>query len=180
MDPLSADALAVDEARAFNFFSENLADVLGPDRRAVPRDEFLHVTSVLAHYTLVGQGSVGHLPLPATLRQIFDLYVLDATTWEDAELLETAAAQTLVMTGFFAQGMRRRHHLDTYVDWGRAFYGRAAVATGGRKQQLLSGMSRHFPTWRTHLERLHDQLREQQLLLGLVSGPHGNEPPRLM
>lgn len=176
MDPLSADALAVDEARAFNFFSESLADVLGPERRAMPRDEFLHVTSVLAHYAFVGQGSRSYLPLPPTLRHLFDLFVTDFDTWDDPELMETAAAQTLILSGYFAGGMRRRHHLGTYVDWGRSFYGRAALAATGRKQVLLEGMSRRFPEWRDSLERLHVQLWENQHLL--VGAPPRGRPDR--
>lgn len=165
MDPLSADVLAVDESKAFNFFSENLADVLGDDRRAVPRDEFLHVTSVLAHYALVGQGSGEHLPLPPTLRRLFDVFVMDGQSWDDPELMETAAAQTLVLTGFFAAGMRRRHHLGTYVEWGRAFYVRASNGATGRRHTLLRGMSRHFPVWRDHLERLHGQLQDNRWMV---------------
>lgn len=171
MDPLSADTLAVSETRAFNFFAESLSDVLGDDRRGVSRDEFLHVTSVLAHYALVGHGSGDHLPLPPTLRQVFDLFVLDVDTWNDPELMETAAAQTLVLTGYFAGGMRRRHHLGTYVDWGRSFYGRAAAATTGRRRAVLEGMRRHFPEWREHLERLHGQLQENRFMLDVVRPP---------
>ncbi len=173
MDPLSADALAVDETRAFNFFSDSLSDVLGGERGRVPRDEFLHVTSVLAHYAFVGQGSPSYLPLPLTLRHVYDAFVADGQTWADPELMETAAAQTLILSGYFAGGMRRRHHLGTYVDWGRSFYGRAALASTGRRQALFEGMSQHFPEWRDHLERLHVQLWEQQHLLTRLSWVHG-------
>lgn len=171
MDPLSADTLAVNEARVFNFFAESLSDVLGDDRRGVSRDEFLHVTSVLAHYALVGRGSGDFLPLSQTLRHVFDLFVLDVDTWTDPELMETAAAQTLILTGYFADGMRRRHHLGTYVDWGRSFYGRAASAATGRKRAVLDGMRRHFPEWRDSLERLHGQLQENRYLLDVVKPP---------
>lgn len=177
MDPLSTSTLAVNEARAFNFFAESLSDVLGDDRRGVSGDEFLHVTSVLAHYALVGHDSADHLPLSPTLRHVFDLFVLDVDTWTDPALMETAAAQTLILTGYFAGGMRRRHHLGTYVDWGRSFYGRAASATTGRKRAVLEGMRRHFPEWRDHLERLHGQLLENRYLLDVAKPPGpGREP----
>jgi hypothetical protein len=171
MDPLFADTFVVDEARAFNFFSTTLNDVVEHGRDgSVPRDEFLYVTSILAHYALVESGSPSHLPIPGTLRTLHDLFVTNVDTWHDADLMETAAAQTLMLTGYFAGAMRARHSLRTYVGWGRFFFDRAASGTDGKKQALLQGMSRHFPQWRTHLEHLHRSLWESRLLIDLPSG----------
>jgi hypothetical protein len=172
MDPLFADAFDVDAARAFNFFATALGDLVEADGPgAAGRDEFLYVSSILAHFALVEAGDTRHLPIPGTLREIHDLFVTDPATWGDAALMETAAAQTLMLTGYFAAAMRRRHHLGTYVDWGRAFYARAASGTTGRKQELLRAMSRRFPVWRGHLEHLHTHLREQPLVLRLPGRP---------
>lgn len=166
MDPLFADTFLVDEGHTFNFFSTSLTDVLEGDAgRRMPRDEFLYVASVLAHYALVEDGNPRYLPMPGTLRHLHDLFVTDLATWQDADLMETAAAQTLMLTGYFAGGMRLRHNLRTYVWWGRFFFDRAASGQDGKKQALLQGMSHHFPTWRRHLERLHRHLWENRLLL---------------
>ena len=171
MDPLFADTFLIDEARAFNFFSTTLSDVVDlDDSGSVARDEFLYVTSILAHYALVETGSPHYLPIPGTLRNLHDLFVTNFDTWYDADLMETAAAQTLMLTGYFAGAMRVRHSLRTYVQWGRFFFGRAALGTDGKKQALLQGMSRHFPLWRGHLEQLHTQIWESRLLIDRPSG----------
>jgi hypothetical protein len=170
MDPLFADTFLIDEARAFNFFSTTLSDVLDQDRRgSVCRDEFLYVTSILAHYALVESGNPNYLPIPGTLRDLHDLFVTNFDTWHDASLMETAAAQTLMLTGYYAGAMRARHNLQTYVDWGRFFFGQAASGTDGRKRALLQTMSRHFPLWRGHLEQLHTLLWENRLLIDTPS-----------
>jgi hypothetical protein len=166
MGTLFADTFLVDEARAFNFFSTSLDDVLAADtRRAVSRAEFLYVASILAHYSFVEAGAPDHLPIPGTLRQLHDLFVTDFDTWHDAGLMETAAAQALMLTGYFAGGMRPRHSLRTYVWWGQFFYDRAASGCEGEKRALLQQMSHHFPLWRQQLERLHGHLWESQLLM---------------
>jgi hypothetical protein len=166
MDPLFADTFLVDDARAFNFFSASLEDVLAAEaRHAVSRAEFLYVTSILAHYSLVRAGDPAYLPIPGTLRQLHDLFVTNLETWQDAELMETAAAQALMLTGYFAGGMRLRHNLRTYVSWGRFFYDRAASGSDGKKRALLQQMSQHFPLWRLQLERLHEHLWEDRLLM---------------
>jgi hypothetical protein len=183
MDPLFSELLLVDESRTFRFFATSLDEVIesdarseagspaAGDRRQVSRDEFLYVSSILAHYALVEAGNPEFLPIPGTLRQLHDLFVTDVDTWRDAEWMETAAAQSLMLTGYFAGAMRVRHNLRTYVRWGRFFFGRAASRAGGRKQTLLEGMSQHFPAWRHRLERLHGQLRENRFLLDPASPP---------
>lgn len=181
MDPVLSELLLVDSANALRFFSTNLGEVIdaaarnpagdhaaGSGPRRVTREEFLYVSSILAHYAQVETGSTEHLPLPGTLRDLHDLFVTDVNTWSDPELMETAAVQALMLTGYFAGGMRQRHSLNTYVWWGRFFFGRAASRTAGKKHDLLEGMSQHFPTWRDHLERLHVQLWENRHLLPLV------------
>ncbi len=182
MDPLCSELLLVDESRTFRFFATSLDEVIALDSHAeagggtagarprVPRDEFLYVSSILAHYALVDADNPEFLPIPGTLRELHDLFVTDVGTWQDPELMETAAAQALMLTGYFAGAMRLRHNLRTYVRWGRFFFGRAASRAPGTRQPLLEGMSRSFPVWRHRLERLHEQLWENRLLLA-TPGP---------
>ena len=123
------------------------------------------MSSILAHYALVEAGNAEFLPIPGTLRELHDLFVTDFDTWQDPELMETAAAQALMLTGYFAGAMRVRHSLPTYVRWGRFFFGQAASGTRGKKHEVLDGMNQHFAVWRHHLERLHTELWERRLLL---------------
>lgn len=172
MDPLFADTFLISQTRAFNFFSTTLGDVVEQDGcGTASRDEFLYVTSILAHYALVESGNSQYLPIPGTLRNLHDLFVTNFDTWRDADLMETAAAQTLMLTGYFASAMRARHNLRTYVGWGRFFFTQAASGADGKRQTVLRGMSRHFPLWRGHLEQLHTQLWENRLL---IDRPPGN------
>lgn len=178
MDPVFSDLFLVDASRAFSFFATSLSDVIERDAtvghggattprggQEVSRDEFLYVSSILAHYALVEADSRDYLPIPGTLRQLHDLFVTNFDTWQDPELMETAAAQALMLTGYFAGAMRVRHNLETYVRWGRFFFDRAASGTRGRKQALLGGMSEHFAAWRDRLERLHQDLYQRRLLV---------------
>ncbi len=191
MDPLWSEMLLVDAAHTFRFFAASLGEVIEGGARSqdgheaganevheVPHDEFLYVSSILAHYALVESGSAEYLPLPGALRELHDLYATDASTWHDPGLMETAAVQALMLTGYFAGGMRLRHNLGTYVRWGCFFFDRAASGTTGRKQAVLGGMSRHFPTWRHRLERLHVQLWENRHLLAFAQPPEPALAPR--
>ncbi len=182
MDAQFSDLFMVDTPGALRFFAASLGEVIergvpaagsrtvSAEGHGVSRDEFLYVSSILAHYALVEAGSAEFLPIPGTLRDLHDLFVTNFDTWQDPELMETAAAQALMLTGYFAGAMRQRHNLNTYVTWGRFFFGQAASGTRGRKHAVLEGMHRHFPVWRDHLERLHTELWERRLLLD-VSRP---------
>jgi len=172
MDPLLSEMWLIDAPGTVEFFATSLGDVIEDQARdtrslAVPRDEFLYVSGALAEFALVADHGAEHLPLAGTLRELHDLFVTDLSTWQDRELMEAAGVQALMLTGFFAGGMRQRHNLDTYVCWGRFFFDRAASGTSGPKRAVLGGMSRHFPVWRHHLERLHVQLWEDSHLLAL-------------
>ena len=176
MDPLLSEMWLVDAPRTVQFFETSLSDVIEGETRdtralEVPRDEFRYVSSALAQFALVADHDAGHLPLAGTLRELHELFVTDLSTWQDAELMEAAAVQALMLTGYFAGGMRQRHNLDTYVCWGRFFFDRAASGATGSRRALLGGMSRHFPVWRHHLERLHVQLWEDSHLLALAPPP---------
>lgn len=170
MDLRFADLYMVDSTRTLGFFATCLGDVISDDtsdRERLTRDEFLYVSSILAHYAMVESGSPDFLPIPGTLRQLHDMFVTNVDTWQDPDLMETAASQALMLTGYFGAAMRARHQLTTYVRWGRFFYDRAARGHKGKKHELMSKMGERFPWWRNRLERLHTELWERPLRLDL-------------
>ena len=162
MGPLR-ELLAVDERRTLEFFVTGLQDVCGG---SVNRQELLYNTSVLAHYALVSTQSVSDVPAPPTLAVVFDQFVLDTTMLEDPQLLETAAAQCLLLAGFFEDQSRRRHNIQWYASLGASFFSRAAACErSARKADLLETLSRHFEPWRRRHARLGRELRDQPFLL---------------
>ena len=139
--------------------------------RGVDRQELLYNASVLAHYALVSTQSTTDVPAPATLLTVFDQFVLDETITEDSELLETAAAQCLLLAGFFEDQMRRRHSIRWYAERGADFYYRAAARQqSNRKAQLLAAIGRRFEPWRQAHSQLARSLRDLPYLLRM-------EPP---
>jgi hypothetical protein len=162
MGPLR-ELLAVDERRTLEFFVTGLQDVCDG---SVDRQELLYNASVLAHYSLVSTQSVSDVPSPASLTTVFDQFVLDTTMLEDPQLLETAAAQCLLLAGFFEDQSRRRHNIQWYASMGASFFSRAAACErSSRKADLLETLSRHFEPWRRRHARLSRELRDQQYLL---------------
>lgn len=157
------ELLATDERQALEFFFVHLRDICEPD---VARDELLYNASVLAHYAQVSTVSTDDVPLAPSLARLFDQYVLDTTLHEDGEMMETAAAQCLLLAGFFEDQMRRRHQINWYADLGAGFFGRAAeLQASMKKARLLHGLSRHFEPWRRRYARLSRELRDLPYLL---------------
>src|SRR4029078_7018746 len=107
MEPLQ-ELLAVDHRRALEFFVTGLQDVSEP---GVDRQELLYNASVLAHYAQVSVNAGMDVPAPADLGTIFDNYVVDQSCADDGLIMETAAAQCLMLTGFFEAQMRQRHNI---------------------------------------------------------------------
>ena len=157
------ELLAADKRRALEFFFVHLRDVCDP---AVPRDELLYNASVLAHYAQVSTATTEGIPMPRGLSAIFDQFVLDTTAHEDAEMMETAAAQCLVLAGFFEDQMRGRHAIGWYAELGAGFFSRAAAQQESeRKARLLRTLSRQFEPWRRRHARLSRELRDLPYLL---------------
>src|SRR5689334_11456303 len=102
MEPLR-ELFAVDSRRALEFFVVCLRDVSEPD---VDRQELMYNASVLAHYARVSSHDAVDLPGPKDLGTIFDHFVADSSLAEDGAVMETAAAQCLLLTGFFEDEMR--------------------------------------------------------------------------
>jgi len=158
------ELLAVDERRAFEFFVVGLKDVCDTD---VDRQELHYNASVLAHYALVSTRSESDLPAPESLSAVFDHFVLNTTQQPDGTLMETAGAQCLLLTGFFADQMRGRHNIRWYAELGAGFFSRAAEVQQGspQKARLLVMLARHFEPWRQRHTRLSRELRDQPYLL---------------
>jgi hypothetical protein len=166
MGPLR-ELLAVDEKRTLEFFVTGLQDVCGG---SVDRQELLYNASVLAHYSLVSTQCTTDVPAPASLATVFDQFVLDISLLEDPQLLETAAAQCLLLGGFFEDQSRRRHNIQWYASLGASFFSRAAACERSpRKADLLDTLSRHFEPWRRRHARLGRELRDQPYLLSKPS-----------
>ncbi len=157
------ELLATDHRQTLEFFFVHLRDVSEPD---VARDELLYNASVLAHYAQVSTAASDGMPMAASLAAVFDQFVLDVTVRGDGETMETAAAQCLVLAGFFEDQMRRRHQISWYVELGAGFFSRAAAQQESeRKARLLLALSRHFEQWRARHARLSRELRDLPYVL---------------
>ena len=164
MGPLS-DLLATSERQALEFFFVGLKDVSEVD---VDRRELLYNASVLAHYAQVSTQAGLDVPAPRTLVDVFDQFVCDTTTPQDSGLMEIAATQCLLLSGFFESQMRRRHSIKWYSDLGAGFFRRAAVleASNG-KAELLDMLGRHFEPWRVRYARLSRELQTQRYVIAV-------------
>lgn len=157
------ELLATDQRRALDFFFVHLRDVCEP---SVAGDELLYNASVLAHYAQSSTASTEGVPMLPGLSTLFDQFVMDATAHEDAEMMETAAAQCLVLAGFFEHQMRRRHAIGWYAQLGAAFFSRAAARQeSAHRARLLRTLARHFEPWRRRHARLSRELRDMPYLL---------------
>lgn len=148
----------VSQRDVLDFFAERLFEVCGDDVGQGPlRAELLYTASILSHYALVSGTSASALPLASSLRELFDLYVCDPLPQADPELMEAAAAQTLMLTGYYGAAMERTHSLPTYSTWGQQFFRKAAV---GRRRTLLLSMADHYAPWRDALRLLHARFHD--------------------
>jgi len=167
--------LAVTGRQAFQFFFEHLREVT--DTADTPTNELLYNASVLAHFATTSTASDETFPsTPASLTTVFDLFVVDRSMVRDPEIMEIAAAQCLLLTGFFQDQQKRRHQVEWYADLGMAFYSSAAAA--GRdpaRAKLMGTMARRFGFWRVHQHRLARELREEARFLNYGIRP-ANEP----
>ncbi len=162
MGPLQ-ELLAVDQQRALEFFVTGLQDVALP---GVDRQELLYNASVLAHYAQVSTVAELEMPAPGNLSAVFDTFIFNASVPQDAQLMETAGAQCLFLTGFFEDQMRGRHDIRWYAEIGAGFFMRAAGCDrAGKRARLLTMMARRFEPWRQTHARLSRELRDQQYLL---------------
>lgn len=162
MGPLS-ELFATTERQALEFFFVGLKDVSeGP----VDARELLYNASVLAHYAQVSTSAGLDVPAPRSLVDVFDQFVWDQSVQQDSALLETAAAQCLLLAGFFESQMRRRHNIRWYAELGSGYFRRAAsLEPSHRKADLLDTLGRHFEPWRARYARLSRELQEQRYVI---------------
>lgn len=162
MQPLG-ELLASDHRRTLEFFYVGLQEVVDS---SVDRHELLYNASVLAHHAQVSSHAVSELPTPATLATTFDTFVLDASQTADADMMEAAGAQCLLLAGFFEDQMRRRHSISWYTRLGAGFYHRAAAHQQSMaKARLLSAIARRFDPWRRVHAALARSLRDLPYLM---------------
>jgi hypothetical protein len=168
VEPLS-DLIATTERQTLQFFFSGLKDVSDAE---VDERELLYAASVLAHYALTSTGTAREMPAPHDLSHIFDHFVLSDLMHGDSQMMETAAAQCLLLAGFFEGQMRGRHSIRWYADLGSGFYRRAALlAEERRRAALLDAVGRHFEPWRMRCARLSRELHVQRYLIA-QRGPH--------
>jgi hypothetical protein len=162
MSPLG-ELLSIDHRRALEFFVVGLRDV---SEGGVDDHELLYNASVLAHFAQVSTHADGDMPAPASLGTVFDSFVVDTTLKQDAQMMETAGAQCLLLAGFFEDQMRGRHNIRWYAALGAGFFKRAAAEESSlSKAHLLDRMGRSFEPWRLRHARLSRALRDQRYLL---------------
>jgi hypothetical protein len=157
------ELLGVNQRQALMFFYEGLQDVIQPAaRRRVGEDELAYTASIMAHYAQVSQHRTSDMPLPLTLRDWFFRYIFDPAIATDPEVIEAGAAQCLMLTGYFSEGMARRHSISSYSQWGSEMFQLAAVS---RKRSLLTRMGLHFELWRQTLTALERDCRHRGYLI---------------
>jgi len=156
----TSNLLAVTEQGAFHFFLEHLREVAAVAES--PANEVSYNASLLAHFATTSTSSQDIFPAcPTSLSSVFDQFVMDRSGHAAPDVLEAAAAQCLLLTGFFQDQQKRRHQINWYAGLGMAFYLRAASA--GRdpaRSRLMEAMSERFEFWRVQQHRLAVELRE--------------------
>jgi hypothetical protein len=156
--------LAVTQAQALRFFFEHLRDVT--EDSGAPHPELLYNASVLAHFAITSTSSVEFPNAPSSLGHVFDLFVLDRSHHADPEIMEAAASQCLLLTGFFSAQLQHRHNLSWYATLGATFFSRAAqTATDRARADMMRTMAVRFAFWRRQQARLAKELHDLPKLI---------------
>jgi hypothetical protein len=156
--------LAVTNGQALRFFFEHLRDVT--DDSGAPESELLYNASVLAHFATTSTAAAEFPSTPASLGAVFDLFVLDRSQHADPEIMEAAASQCLLLTGFFGAQLGHRHNLNWYASLGASFYDQAAHAGTDRPRALMmQTMAARFAFWRRQQARLAKELHDLPRLM---------------
>lgn len=152
--------LAVSNRQALRFFFERLRDVTPPD--GAPVSELLYNASVLAHFATTSTATTDTFPpSPSSLTTVLDVFVLDRSQHVSPDILEAAASQCLLLTGFFGDQQRHRHNLKWYAAMGAGFYDQAAqLGRDRQRSQMMEAMAGRFGFWRRQQRRLARELRE--------------------
>ncbi len=157
------ELLATDHRQALEFFVQRLKDICGPD---TDRLALLYNASILAHCAQVSTQAGVDMATPADLGVVFHRFVVEPAVVHDSQTLEAAAAQCLLLAGFFEEQMRRRHNLRWYGQLGAAFFRRAAVQESlPQRARLFNTLASDFEGWRRRQAQLARDLRDQPFLL---------------
>ena len=158
----AGDWFAVTSRQTLEFFFERLKDVSGTDDASY--EELLYNASVLAHFAMTSTASGDSFPAtPASLTTVFDLFLLDRSSHADPQIAEAAAAQCLLLTGFFQDQLRHRHNIAWYAAIGASFYDAAAQYGRDRARAgMMHTMATKFPLWQSRQHRLAHELRDEQ------------------
>jgi hypothetical protein len=156
--------LSSDPRETLQFFFSWLRDVTSGE--LVDEQAMLYNASVLAHFASTSSSSCTSLPTPTSLVDVFDRFVLDTSMRDDPEMLEMAAGQCLLLTGFFGDQLQRRHNIAWYSQLGAGFYAAAAAQSrAAEHQRMMSHMAGRFEYWRGSHLKLSRELREQRYRL---------------
>lgn len=167
--------LAVSQDHALRFFFEHLRDL--SEHRASDR-ELLYNASVLAHFATTSAASTEFPGTPSTLESVFRLFVMDQSQHSDPTIMEAAASQCLLLTGFFGAQLRGRHNVDWYASLGAGFFVRAAEHTrDNARADMMRIMAAHFAFWRHQQARLAQELRDRARVLQLNVTDSWLSPP---
>ena len=153
--------LAVSHGQALRFFFERLKDVAN-STGAAPTPELLYNASVLAHFATTSTDSIETFPpTPRSLAGVLDVFILDRSGHADPEIMEAAASQCLLLTGFFGDQQRGQHNLKWFAAVGAGFYEQAANLEKDRdRSRMMETMAARFGYWRRQQIRLARDLRE--------------------
>ena len=158
--------LAVDNLNTFKFFLGGLKIVSGDI--SLEDKQLLYTASILAHHAQTSRATTSGHVSPGSLSDIFDQFVFRHSLIGDPDLLETAGAQCMIMSGFFQNQSQRRHKISWYSEIGSGFYWRASQLESSRqKARVLHQISEDFELWRGRCALLSDFLRYQRYLLNL-------------
>ena len=157
MEPLGR-LLSSDSRETLQFFFSELRDVTSDAH--VDEHAVLYNASVLAHFASTSTAATVGMPTPVCLMDVFDRFVLHHALRHDPEMMELAASQCLLLTGFFGDQQSVRYNLDWYGRIGASFY-RVAAATSRQPghQRMMLQMAGQFDFWRSVYLKLSRELR---------------------
>lgn len=169
VDEVFAELVGVDAHKVLKFFFERLYYVVPRD---VMPEERLYAASVLAHFAQTSRSSNGDMA-PGDLSDVFDAFILSRLTEEgavwvkDSEVLEVAASQTLLFTGFFWDQMEQRHNLDWFTHQGQWLFRQASeYSHDGKRAGMCLRVADNFNLWRRSYRDLSRAFREDRYVVG--------------
>ena len=156
---------AVSHKQTLKFFAERFQEISDEPLEKV---ELMYNASLHAHYSQVSTFSETEFPMLQNLSVLFDKFVYDTSMQRDAKMMETAAAQCLIFSGFFEAQQGRRHNIKWYAQIGQGFYEKAAGLSASKQEaQLFHLMNYKFEWWRKKHFELSQDFRERPYLLRL-------------